>query len=326
MFKDEASSRVRELLSYFAGVMKIRMASLLMILYLLHPVHLSAQEVKSVSDSAQVNKKTIYRSLGLTGSYYATSILILNNTWYKGKDRVPFHFYNDNRGYLQVDKFGHMFGGYVYSYAGYHGLLELGATRKEALIFGSTLGFVLQFPIEIMDGLHEGYGFSWGDVAANTMGSVLVLGQELAFGGQLVRYKFSYREPEYPPHLKGFYGQTYMTRLLKDYNGHTYWLTLPLNKVVLRQKLPPWISLAFGYGANGMYGEFENIATFNGTAVPETERYRQFLLSPDIEWSRIKTESKFLKLVFHGMSFIKVPLPALEYTSKGRFKGHWLYY
>jgi hypothetical protein len=305
--------------------MKNLISGSLLILWLL-PVSLSAQEIESARDSLKIKKGTLYKALAFTGAYYATSIYVMNNTWYKDKEKVPFHFYNDNAAYLQVDKFGHMFGGYVYSYIGFFGSLNLGTTRKEALIFGSTLGFVLQFPIEIMDGVHEGYGFSWGDIAANAMGSTLVYGQELLFREQVVKYKFSYWESEYSKNSNGYYGKTTMNRLLKDYNGHTYWFSVPLNKFVFRQTLPPWFNIAIGYGANGMYGEFENIISYNGVAIPETERYRQFLFSIDIDWTRIKTDSKFLQLLFNGMTFVKLPFATLEYNSKGQFKGYWIYY
>jgi hypothetical protein len=205
-----------------------------------------AQEIKVKTDFGKIEKKTIYKAVAFTSLYYVSSIYLLNNIWYKDKARVPFHFYNDNKGYLQVDKFGHMFGSYVYSYIGYHGLLQLGASRKEALIFGSTLGFVLQFPIEIMDGIHEGYGFSWGDIAANSMGSALVFGQELLFKEQIVKYKFSYSESSYSRNSNGYLGETTMNRLLKDYNGHTYWLSMPINKIIYRKHLPPWLNIALG--------------------------------------------------------------------------------
>ena len=290
------------------------------------PGIIEAQEIGVKTDSSIIGKKNIYKAVAFTGIYYASSIYLLNNTWYKDKERVPFHFYNDNKGYLQVDKFGHMFGSYVYSYVGYYGLLKMGATRKEALIFGSTLGFVLQLPIEIMDGIHEGYGFSWGDIAANTMGSALVFGQELLFREQVIKYKFSYWKSSYSRNSNGYFGETKMDQLLKDYNGHTYWFSIPVNKIVCKQYLPSWCNVAFGYGANGMYGEFENISISNGVIIPATERYRQYLLSLDVDWTKIKTKSKFLKLVFKGMTFIKLPFPTLEYNSRGKFKGYWIYY
>lgn len=295
-------------------------------IFLIFPFIAQADETGTKTDTTKIEKKAFYKSLAFTGGYTAGSIYILSNTWYKDKEKVPFHFYNDNRGFLQVDKFGHMFGGYVYSYIGYFGLLKLGTSRKESLIFGSTLGFVLQFPIEIMDGLHEGYGFSWGDIAANTMGSALVFGQELLFREQVVKYKFSYWESEYSKNANGYFGQTTTNRLLKDYNGHTYWFSMPLTKFAFKQSLPPWLNIAIGYGANGMYGEFENISNYNGVSIPETERYRQYLLSLDLDWTKIKTNSGFLKVLFKGMTFVKLPFPALEYNSKGEFKGYWMYY
>lgn len=300
---------------------------IILICFLWLPISLSAaQDIGSKSDTSTIKKRTIYKAVAYTGAYYVGSIFVLNNTWYKDKKRVPFHFYNDNGAYLQVDKFGHMFGSYFYSYIGYHFLLYKGATRKEALLFGSTLGFVLQLPIEIMDGFHEGYGFSWGDVAANAMGSALVFGQELLFNEQVVKYKFSYWESEYSKNSNGYFGKTALDRMLNDYNGHTYWFSMPVKIIINNNHIPSWLNFAVGYGANGMYGEFENISIYEGTSIPATDRYRQFLFSMDIDWPKIKTNSKFLKVLFKGMTFIKLPFPALEYNSKGQFKGYWIYY
>jgi proline iminopeptidase len=281
---------------------------------------------KFQNDTSKIEKKSVYKALAFTGVYYASSMFILANTWYKNKERVPFHFYNDNRGYLQVDKFGHMFGSYVYSYIGYHGLLKMGASRNEALIFGSTLGFVLQLPIEIMDGIHEGYGFSWGDIAANAVGSALVFGQELLFNEQIIKYKFSYSESSYSKNSNNFFGETSINRLLKDYNGHTYWFSVPINKMFCNSRIPNWLNIAAGYSVNGMYGEFENATSFKGVAIPESERYRQYLISLDIDWTRIETKSKILNLVFKGLTFIKLPFPTLEYNSMGKLMGHWIYF
>lgn len=290
------------------------------------PLFVHAQETKEKADTSQVNKQILYKAIALEGAYYMGSMFVLPKTWYKGRNSVPFHFYNDNKGYLQVDKFGHIFGAYIESYIGFKSLLYSGVPKTQALLFGGTLGFILQTPIEIMDGLHEGWGFSWGDITANALGSALVIGQELIFNEQLLKYKFSYWESPYARKANGYLGTTTMNRLLEDYNGHTYWLSMPVNKIVLKNQLPDWLSVAVGYGANGMYGEYENITSYNGVEIPTTERYRQYLLSLDIDWTRIKTRSKFLKIVLQGMTFVKLPFPALEFNSKGQIKGFWLYY
>lgn len=302
----------------------IILVSLFSMMLFTNPVQ--AQDYNVKVGSSQIKRRVLYKAVVFAGAYSAGSMLVLQNTWYRNRKTVPFHFFNDNKGYLQVDKFGHMFGSYFESYIGYEWLKNRGVGKTNAIIFGGSLGFVLQTPIEIMDGIHEGWGFSWGDIAANAFGSALVIGQELLFHEQLIKYKFSYWESSEASIAHGYLGKTKLDRLLKDYNGHTYWLSIPLNKLMPQQNIPSWLNLAVGYGANGMFGEFENISEYNGVEVPQTTRYRQFLLSLDIDWTKIKTESSFLKIILTGITFIKLPFPALEMNSKGKMKGYLLYY
>lgn len=283
-----------------------------------------SQDRDTVPDSAASGRRALPAFVAATSAYYATSLLVLGRTWYKDRPTVPFHFYDDTRAYLQVDKAGHAFGAYVYSYAAYHALLKAGFSRRDALLFGATAGAVLQAPVEIMDGFHEGYGFSWGDIAANTMGSAVVLGQELLFREQAAKLKFSYRESRDARRANGYLGTGTFDRLLSDYNGHTYWVSVPLGGLV-RAPAPRWLNLAVGYGADGMYGEFENITSYGGVAIPPANRERQLLLSLDVDWTRITTGSRFVNAVLTGMTTVKLPFPALEYSG-GRVRAHWLYY
>jgi len=306
--------------------MKKWIKHILVIFFGFIPFITNAQDSIAKCDSSQQNRKTLYKAVAFESVYYAGALLVLQNSWYKDRKVVPFHFYNDNKGYLQVDKFGHAFGAYFESYVGYHCLLNAGVSKANALIYGGSLGLILQTPVEIMDGIHDGWGFSWGDMAANAIGSGLFVGQELLFNEQIVKYKFSYWESDYAHKANGYLGKTTMDRLLKDYNGHTYWFSMPVNKLIFNKHIPSWLNIAVGYGANGMYGEYENISGYNGVQIPATKRYRQYLLSLDIDWTKIKTRSKFLKVILQGMTFIKLPFPTLEYNSKGTFKPYWLYF
>ena len=38
---------------------------------------------------------------------YIGGLSYLQYIWYADKERVPFHYYNDNKGWLQIDKYGH---------------------------------------------------------------------------------------------------------------------------------------------------------------------------------------------------------------------------
>lgn len=317
------------MLNYFyKAIEKAKLKQLiifLMVLILSFDCLICQSNEKSEIES-DTSKSNLLPALGYTGLYFGTSMYILSKTWYKDRKVAPFHFYNDNSGYLQMDKFGHIFGSYIYSSIGYKYLTSIGYTKNEALLFGGGLGFILQAPIEIMDGIHENYGFSFGDIAANSMGSLLVIGQELLFDEQIVKYKFSYSETEYSRKSNGYLGTNSLNRILKDYNGQTYWLSCPINQIAQTQVFPNWLCISAGYSANGMYGELENIKEYKGVIIPETRRYRQLLFSLDIDWSKIKTNSEVLNTILEGLNYIKLPFPALEYNSKGNLNAYWVYF
>jgi len=140
--------------------------------------------------------------------FYVGGMSYLQFIWYKNHERVPFHYYNDSRGYLQVDKFGHAFGAYLESYIGYHWLRSAGVPKKQSILYGGTLGFLLQAPIEFFDGVYEGWGFSWSDMIANAAGAGLLIGQEMLFDEQLLQYKLSFSRSEYAEMANGYLGTT----------------------------------------------------------------------------------------------------------------------
>ncbi|MBP6385518.1 MAG: DUF2279 domain-containing protein [Pseudarcicella sp.] len=272
-----------------------------------------------------LNKRKLAWAIGTSSAIWLGGMSFLQFDWYKDRQSVPFHFHNDLDGYLQMDKFGHIYGAYLESYIGYHWLRKAGVKRNKALIYGGMMGLVMQAPIEFWDGLHDGWGFSGWDMVANTLGCGLVVGNELLFHEQLVKYKLSFSVSDYSKPANGYLGTTIFSQFWRDYNSFTFWLSAPIAQITPFKKTPQWLNLAVGYSANGMYGMFKNITYYEGATIPPTERYRQYLLSLDIDWTRIPTRSKFMKGVLKGLTFIKLPFPALEF-SQNKFKGHWLYY
>lgn len=276
-------------------------------------------------DTIMLRKGRLAGVITTASALYVGSMAYLQYVWYKDHDRVPFEFYNDLGGYNQIDKFGHMYGSYLESYIGFHSMLWAGVPRKKALLFGGSLGFIMQLPIEIWDGMYEGWGFSWSDVGANTLGSLLVIGQELAFHDQIVKYKFTFSRSPYAPQANGYLGDGF-DELFYDYNGHTYWFSTGINRLVKDTKIPDWVNFAIGYSAGGMFGEFENETQYGGVQIPATKRFRQFLFSLDIDFTRIRVRNKYLKKIFNGMFMLKVPFPAIEINTKGQFRFYPLYY
>jgi hypothetical protein len=288
---------------------------------------LSSLKCYSQTDSVQrVPFRKIAPVIITESALYGASIAYLWGVYYKDVPRVPFEFYNDNKGYLQIDKCGHAFGSYLEGYISYHWLRSVGVKKKNALIFGAPIGLILQAQIEVLDGMYEGWGFSNGDMVANAAGSAIIIGQELAFDGQPIKYKLSFTRSSYADQANGYLGNNNMESFFYDYNGHTYWLSGGIHHAFPKRNIPEWINLSVGYSANGMFGEFKNITYYRGVTIPPTERYRQFLLAPDIDWTKIPTRSKFLHAIFQGMFFIKLPAPAIEVNTLGKVKGYWLYF
>jgi hypothetical protein len=130
--------------------------------------------------------------------------------------------------------------------------------------------------------------------------------------------------------MNSLFGNSSFERALKDYNGQTYWLSVNPSSF-MRQDNCQVTTVAqpfVGYGAEGMLGGFENSWEENGEVINygTVERLRQFYISPDIDFTRIKTNSATLKTVFSVLNIIKIPAPALEINSKGKLKFHPLYF
>ena len=180
--------------------------------------------------------------------------------------------------------------------------------------------------IEILDGFSSQWGFSPGDMTANTLGAGLFVGQQLAWKEQRIQLKWSYHQTKYAQYRPDLFGKNLDEQWVKDYNGQTYWLSANIKSFLKKEsKFPAWLNLAFGYGAEGMTGAAYNSTSYNGQASPPFQRYRQFYLSGDIDLSRIHTRSKTLHGILNALSFIKIPFPTLEF-SRGKIISRPLYF
>ena len=206
---------------------------------------------------------------------------------------------------------------------GMDALAWTGETKKNQLIYGATLGFVFLTTIEVLDGFSEEWGFSTGDVAANALGTGLLIGQELLWDEQRIQMKFSFMTTEYADNNPDKLGSTTLQQILKDYNGQTYWLSVNLWSFFKESNLPKWLNVSLGYGANGLP---EGSLDYTTSPPQPIESYRQFFTSIDVDLTKIKTNSDFLKTVFNVFNFVKIPAPTVEYRSNGEFKFHFLYF
>ena len=152
------------------------------------------------------------------------------------------------------------------------------------------------------------------------------IAQQKLFNEQLIRPKLSFSRSVYAQNANGLLGKNnLLSEFVYDYNGYTYWFSFSPKRIFKINTIPEWINLSFGYGSNGMLGEFENKKTYKGKILPFYKRYRQYYLSLDINLSKIKTNSRPLKKIFDVLSYIKIPLPTIEFSNK-KIKGYLFYF
>jgi hypothetical protein len=274
--------------------------------------------------SDSVDKKR-QNSVFVTETVLASGGLIgLNQLWYADYPKSNFHFINDNSQWMQMDKVGHLYSSYHIGRFGAEALNWSGASKRNQLIYGASLGFVFLTAVEVMDGFSEEWGASMGDVVANASGTALYVSQELIWKEQRIIPKFSFHTTQYANYRPDLLGNSMQEKILKDYNGQTYWFSANLHSFSNKSKIPKWLNIALGYGAEGLIGENDDK---NALIFPiKPEKYRQFYLSLDLDLTKISTKSHFLKTVFSVLNTVKIPAPTLEYSPQRGFKFHPLYF
>lgn len=257
------------------------------------------------------------------GTFYS-----LNKTWYANYPRSEFHFYNDWKEWQHMDKAGHTWSSYQISNHTSKIWQWAGMEKKKAIIIGGISGMAYLSIIEILDGYSDKWGFSIPDVMANTAGAGIYVAQELVWNEQRVSIKLSYSPYKYGPlstRANALFGSGDAEKVLKDYNGQTYWASVNLKSFFPDSHIPDWFNIALGYGARTMLGGYENTwtttygSTINRSDIP---RYKRFYLSADIDLTRIKTKNKTVKTVLSLFNVLKVPAPTIEWNGLGKIKIH----
>ncbi len=277
---------------------------------------------QSAPDSLSVNKKRLYLVSGANAAFWTGSYIALNKAWYEDYERTSFHFFDDLPEWNQADKAGHVWTTYQLGRAAAECWKWAGIKKNTAALLGAGSAILYQGIIELQDAYSADWGFSWSDMGANILGAGLFAAQEIGWNEQRIQVKFSYRPVTYPVELTGrsqqLFGKSYMERVLKDYNGQTYWLSANLSSFFKESNLPSWLNISVGYGAGGLLGGRTNIWTDNegiSHDYSHISRVRKIYLSPDVDLTRIPVKSKVLKTAFFLLSAIKVPAPALEWSN-----------
>jgi hypothetical protein len=303
------------------------MKCLLLILWI-HIASLSiSQQTNFFEPSDTFNKKrTIGLSIGV-GSTAVGSLIGLGTIWYDDLGANGFKFRDDATQWYQMDKAGHAFTGYLIHNSIYQSYKWAGVKEKNSLLIGAatSAGYLLSF--ELLDGLSSAWGFSWTDISANTLGGFLFYTQQRWWNEQRIRMKFSSSPTSYAQYRPDVLGSNFAERLLKDYNGQTYWFSFnPYSFLTEGARFPTWINIAFGYSIDQRLFGSENSGSinYNGELLSFTSK-RQYLFSLDIDLQRIPVKRPWLRSFFLGLNHLKIPFPAMEFSNTG-IKFHGIYF
>ena len=310
---------------------------------------LSGQYNSVISDSARIqktefNKKKFYTALGIGSVIYGAGTYSIVRYWYSDYGFTKFHIFDDWGEWQHIDKIGHIYTAYNQSSVMYDGARWTGMNKNNSLVFGITMGMLLQTTIEVLDGFSPKWGFSIADMGANVMGAGLFFAEQKFWDEQRILMKVSSGKRKYSTdkitandgisftsldaRVNYIFGNSFPERYLKDYNAQTYWLSFNISSFIKDDKIPHWINISLGFGAQNMYGGYSNSWTDNyGNAFSLSEdldRYKQFYLTPDIDFSKIQVKSQFLRSVFKALNIIKLPMPGIEVNTRGKLQFHYL--
>ncbi len=289
-------------------------------------------QIDTMIDAQKSQNKKILKLASVNAALYGSTMIGLYQAWYKNYPQSNFRVFNDWDEWKQMDKLGHVYSAYTMSKFGMELWMQNGINKNKSIWIGGLTGAAYQTIIEFLDAYSAQWGWSWGDVGGNIMGSALFTAQELTWKEQRIQIKTSFHKMEYAdPELNKrsdmIFGKSLAERALKDYNGQTYWLSANLSSFFPNNKIPKWAMVSVGTGASGMFGARANLAKDNlGNIIfdrTNISRTRQWYLASDIDLTKIKTKKKSIKALLFVLNSLKFPMPAIEFSSN-KVKMRWV--
>lgn len=265
------------------------------------------------SDSLKWQRKSqLYWYSGVSIAYLS-SMSLLYQTWYAPYNTGQFHFFNDNAQWGGMDKIGHFtttwwMADFIRSSAASSGL-----SQQQALKLGLLVPFVYTSTIEVFDGFSEGWGFSTGDLLANLGGIGFSYLQYRIPRLNEASIRYSYTNDAWPALRPELLGTAGPERMLKNYNGQAYWLSVPVKWMI--PSSPPWLLVSAGYSIDGYLGGSSNVYFEQQQWINfgHVQRNPEIFLSLDIDLRKIPIQGKAWTLFTQLFRWVKIPAPTLAF-------------
>lgn len=255
----------------------------------------------------RVNKVRPARAVALAAFAISANTLAyekFKNIWWQ-HPTTAFHLYRgwrQNEGWydlgphdslwLHMDKFGHYYNARLLSLAFADAFEWIGLKEKSSTRWGALAGWLIMLQIELFDSRYREWGFSIGDMLANTAGAAVPLLSEKSVINRFT-LKWSYQPSGGPSYW------------MDDYEAMTFWLCANPRDFLppeLRAFWPAFINLAVGYGiTQKAYGEIE------------------WSLALDYNPARLQPRHPALKKVLSYLNYLHLPAPTVRLKPHVRF-------
>ena len=272
-----------------------------------------------INDTFPTRCKKIWVSASLSSAAIGSQAA-LYSLWYTPYNSGSFHFFNDWNEWGKMDKLGHAYSAFALTSSTYDILYWSGFSKNKSLLIAATASWAYQGFIEVMDGFSDGWGFSVPDLLFNSIGTGLFV-LDKKFGSSVILPKFSYSPSSYAQLRPKILGANTFERVLKDYNGQTYWLGIKPTVIIPSWKAK-WLMISIGYSINERLIGDQSIAQIDGRTYTS---HGQLVFSLDIDPRELPIRNKVLKKLFYPLKFIKIPFPAFS-IEKGKGKFYPLYF
>ncbi|MEZ4723645.1 MAG: DUF2279 domain-containing protein [Candidatus Kapaibacterium sp.] len=254
-----------------------------------------------------------------TAAFMVSQHIYQSNTIWK--DKAEFKIIEDGQYALYADKAGHIFGGYIMSYAYTEFLSSAGISWELSNILGASIGLTYQTYIEVLDGYGSNFGFSPSDFYADIFGASFFLAQHYVPFLQNFTPKFMY----IPADAHGERKRRPHFAFIDDYSSHTMWMSVNVHNILgeeYNQYWPKWLQLSFGYAVR-------NLCDPNDPNFDCTDSYavngivhgdRKFIIALDYNLAELIPEvgAPFDWFV-QSLNYVKFPSPAIEFGEETKF-------
>lgn len=239
------------------------------------------------------------------------------------KNRGTFHFAEDGKYAMYIDKAGHFYGTFLSSYVLSQTLIECGLSYNWACAVGGLLGLGYTTYVEVLDGFSRDWGFCPSDFYADIAGALYFLGYSHISFLQNFTPKFMY----FPPRWFNSYSRKPSTMFIDDYSAHTFWISVNVYNLLpkeVKSFYPRWLDISVGFAVRNLCDPLNPANNCNPNVSEPVYHFvwgnRKIILALDYDLVKLLPDgSPFWNWLKQSLNYFKLPSPALEIGKPTRF-------